>query len=245
MQTKLILQKLGFSPQEAEIYLALLKVGESAVGSIISQTGYHRDLVYGALTRLEQQGLIQSLEKKKIRHYQAADPSILIRKTKEKADMAASLLPFLKNLYSQPSVSVKIYEGSEGLEEIEKDWVESLKDGEEFYCIGGAGESWYKVAEPFYRKYHERLYQRGIILKTITFKNEGKGIAKYENPKFNPVRILPDTFRTPSSSVIYADKLLIQVFGERFIAILIQSKQISDAYRHYFNSLWKLGKKMK
>jgi sugar-specific transcriptional regulator TrmB len=245
MQTKSILQSLGFSLQEAEVYLALLKVGESAVGAIISQTGFHRDLVYGALTRLEQQGLIQSLEKKKIRHYQAANPSVLVRKMKEKLDIAEGLLPSLNDLYKQPAVSVKIYEGSEGMEEIEKDFAESLKDNEEFYCIGGAGNAWYEVVGPFYKKYHERLYKRGIKFKTVTFKNEGRDIVKYENPKFNLVRVLPDTFRVPSSSIIYADKLLIQIFGEKFIAILIQSKQVSEAYRYYFNSLWKQGKAIK
>lgn len=245
MKIQPILQKLGFSHQDAEVYLAILKVGESSVGAIISQTGFHRDLVYGALTRLEQQGLVQSLEKKKIRHYQAADPTLLVRKEKEKAELAMSLLPALKELYTQPAVSVRIYEGSDGLEEIEKDWADSLKNGEEFYCIGGAGEAWYEVAKPFYKKYHERLFKRKITIKTVTFGNEAKGIAKYENAKFNPVRILPENFRAPSSTVIYADKLLIQVFGEQFIGIVIQSKQISQAYRHYFNSLWKIAKPVK
>jgi sugar-specific transcriptional regulator TrmB len=245
MKIQPILQKLGFSPQDAEVYLAILKVGESAVGAIINQTGFHRDLVYGALTRLEQQGLVQSLEKKKIRHYQAIDPTVLVRKEQQKVELAMSLLPTLKELYTQPAVAVKIYEGSEGLEEIEKDWADSLKDGEEFYCIGGAGEAWYEVAKPFYKKYHDKLLKRKIIFKTVTFANEAKGIAKYENPKFNPVRILPENFRVPSSSVIYADKLLINIFGEQFIGVVIQSKQISQAYRHYFNSLWKMAKIVK
>lgn len=245
MNVKQELQKLGFSPQDAEVYLAILKVGESAVGPIITKTGFHRDLVYGALTRLEQQGLVQSVEKKKIRHYQAADPKMLARREKERADVASNLLPQLHALYHQPDVSVRIYEGSEGLEEIEKDWAESLKDKEEFYCIGGAGNAWYEVAKPFYRKYHEKLLKRGITLKTVTFQNESKEIIKYENPKFNPVRILSENFRVPASTIIYADKLVINVFGERFIAILIQSKRISDAYRHYFHSLWKMAKPAK
>ena len=167
-----------------------------------------------------------------------------MRREKEKADLAFSLLPYLQELYNQPTVAVKIYEGPEGLEEIEKDWAESLSDGDEFYCIGGAGSSWYEVAKPFYKKYHEKLFKRGITLKTITFQNEGESIASYENPAFNSVRVLPDSFRAPSSSVIYSDKLLIQVFGERFIAIVIQSKQISDAYRHYFDFLWNMGKSL-
>ncbi len=245
MNIKHSLQKLGFSPQDADIYLSILKLGESSVGAIIAQTGFHREIVYGGLTRLEQQGLVQSLEKKKIKHYQACDPTLLARKEQDKANLAATLLPYLTELYTQPPVSVRIYEGSEGLEEIEKDWAASLKDKEEFFSIGGAGSSWYEVCKPYYKKYHDALYKRGIRMKTVTFKNESKSIALYENPKFNPVRVLPDNFRTPSSSVIYADKLLIQVFGEQFIAIVIQSKQISDAYRQYFNSLWKIAKPSK
>ncbi len=244
MSLKHVLQELGYSQQDAAIYLALLKVGESSVGAIISETGYHRDIVYGAFNRLEQQGLLQSIEKKKIRHYLALDPELLVRKIREKADLAGSILPELKHLFSQPAVSVRIYEGPEGLEETEKDWAASLKDNEEFYCIGGAGKAWYDVAKNFnYQKYHSALQKRGILLKTITYANELAGIVESESVKFNEIRVLPESFRVPSSTIIYADKIQIQVFGERFMSIVIQSKQISDAYRQYFHTLWNMGKK--
>ena len=242
MNIKNSLQKLGFSAQDVEVYLTALKVGESSVGAIIAKTGFHREIVYGALSRLEQQGLVQAFEKKKIRHYQAQDPAILVRKEKEKADLALSMLPQLQELFTQPAVSIKVYERAEGLEEIEKDWAASLKDGEEFYCIGGAGDAWYEVAAPFYKKYHDRLLKRNIRLKTVTYANESRGIARYENLKFNAIRVLPENFRVPSSSVIYADKLLLQIFGEQYIGIVIQSKKVSETYRHYFSSLWKQGK---
>ncbi|OGG63534.1 hypothetical protein A3D66_00295 [Candidatus Kaiserbacteria bacterium RIFCSPHIGHO2_02_FULL_50_9] len=246
MNLKHTLQDLGFSPQDASIYLALLKVGESSVGAIINDTGLHRDIVYGALIRLEQQGLAQSIEKKKIRHYLALSPKILARKTKEKANLAISILPKLTQLFNQPPVSVRIYEGPEGLEEIEKDWAASLKNGEKLHCIGGAGKAWYDVAKQFnFQKYHRQLFKRGITLQTVTFANEVEGIVESELPGFNPIRVLPQTFHVPSSTIIYADKIQIQVFGERFISIVIQSKQVSDAYRKYFLTLWNMSKPIK
>lgn len=235
------LQKLGFGPADAELYLALLKVGESPVGALIKATGMHREIVYGGLTRLEQQGLVQSIEKKKIRHYQALDPKELSQKMQEKAQLAKDLLPDLHKLYKQTPVSVRIYEGREGFEEIQKDIAVSLKDKEEYFVIGGAGKAWYEVTADFYKKYHRRLQKRGIICRTVTFANEALGIAEYELPGFNPIRVLPDHFSVPSSTMIYADKIIIQVFGESPIAIMIRSDAVSKSYKQYFNTLWMLG----
>lgn len=235
------LSKLGLSPTESEIYLALLKKNESPVGVIISETGLHREIVYGALKRLELQGIVQSIEKKKIRHYQACDPVYLVRKIEDKAEMAREVLPQLQEMFNQPQVSVKIYEGAEGFEEIEKDWAASLKDNEEFYCIGGAGNAWYDITKDYYMKYHKRLYKRGIKVKTVTFENELKGIKDNELPGFNPVRVLPEKYRVPSSTIIYADKILIQIFGERSIGIVIQSQAVSKSYKQYFELLWDMA----
>jgi sugar-specific transcriptional regulator TrmB len=240
------LQNLGFSPQDSQIYISLLKVGESSVGAIIADTGLHRDIVYGALTRLDQQGLVQSIEKKKIRHYQALDPAVLVRKVQEKADLAKSILPELKQLFTQPEVTVRVYEGVDGLEETEKDWAATLKDGEALLCIGGAGKSWYDLGKQFnHEKYHKKLFERGIRFKTVTYTNEAREIRENETAEFNPVRVLPESYKVPSSTIIYGDKIQIQIFGERFFAIVIQSKAVSDSYRRYFDILWNMGKPLK
>lgn len=236
------LEKLGFSSQETAVYLALLRVGESPVGSIINTTGFHREIVYSCLKRLEQQGYIQSIEKKKIRHFQALNPSIISQKIEEKARIAAKALPELKSLYSQPNVVIKVLEGKEGFEEIEIDWAKSLKDREDFFCIGGAGEAWYAITKDFYKSYHKKLLKRGIHLRTITFPNEIESIMQYENPKFNTIKSIPREFCPPSSTIIYSDKILLQVFGESPLAIMIQSKEISKAYKAYFDVLWSIAK---
>ena len=232
------LQQLGFSAHDAEIYLALLKTGESPVGAIIKETGLHREIVYSALNRLEQQGLVQALEKRKIRHFLAMEPGELVRKIQEKAELAVAILPELQRRFREVPVSVKIYEGQEGFEEVQQDIQRSLDDGEEFYIIGAAGVPWYDMTKPFYKKYHRQCVKRGIVANMLTFRSEVEGILQNEVPGFCRVRALPQELAMPSETKIYKDKIIIEVFGEDPLAIMIRSRTVSAAYLQYFKALW-------
>lgn len=46
------LQKLGFSDNEAKVYLALLEIGFTTTGAVIKKTGLHRNIVYETLDKL-------------------------------------------------------------------------------------------------------------------------------------------------------------------------------------------------
>ena len=236
------LEQLGFSPFDANLYVTLLRAGVSSVGKLIEGTGSHRELIYGGLRRLENEGLVQSIEKKKIKHYQALDPNILVQKTKAKTELAESLLPDLSKIFTQTPVSVKIFEGPDGFEEIQRDIQVSLKDGEEYYVIGGSGGDWYEVTKDFYMKYRKKSVKRGIRLKSVTYKNEIKGIEAKEPKGFCLAKALPENFSTPSATKVYADKIVIQVFGEQPIALMVKSKAVSEAYKNYFETLWKIAK---
>lgn len=242
MNIESTLEKLGIASPDNKVYLALLKAGESPVGSLIKSTALHRELVYGALLRLEQQGLVQSVEKKKIRHYYAIDPKELVRKVQEKAELAKAVLPDLQKIFTESPLLVRVFEGDEGFEEIQKDIQLSLKDHEQYYVIGGAGRAWYEVVKEYYKTYHRKLQKRGIQMLTVTYANEAKGIAKYELPGFNPIRVLPETYAVPSSTMIYGDKIIIQIFGEEPVAIMVRSKSVSDSYKKYFDVLWKMAR---
>lgn len=54
---------------------------------------------------------------------------------------------------------------------------------------------------------------------------------------FCEVRVLPENFQAPSSTKVYANRVAIQVFGERPFVILIKSKAVSGACMKYFVSL--------
>lgn len=234
---------LGLGEFDSEVYLALLKRGEAPVGELSKALNAHRELIYGAMNRLIAEGLVLEKEKKKIKHYQALEPKTLVSKIREKEELASSILPDLNKLFTQPDVTIQILEGAEGYEEVQKDIQRSLKDKETYFVIGGAGNSWFDIVKPYYMKYRKLCLKRGIHLKSLSFPNEAKGIVDNEPKGFCEVRVLPENFQAPSSTKVYADRVAIQVFGERPFVILIKSKAVSEAYWKYFDSLWEVAKK--
>jgi len=238
------LVELGLSEFDAQVYLALLKRGEAPVGELVKELNAHRELIYGAMRRLSAEDLVTEKEKKKIKYFQAEEPDVLVNKTQEKAELAGSILPDLKKLYQRPDVSVQVLEGPEGYEQLQQDIQKTLKDGDDYYVIGGSGGSWFDVVKDFYMKYRRKSLKRGIHLKSLSFPNEAKGIIEHEPPGFCEVRVLPENFQAPSSTKIYGDRVAIQAFGERPFVILIKSKAVSIAYRKYFQSLWKVAEEV-
>lgn len=239
------LKKLNFSEREATVYLALLRLGEAPVGELIKKTGLHRELVYGALRQLERQGLVHPIEKQKIRHYIAEDPKLIAQRAHEQARLATELAAELKTIYRKTPVLVRVFEGSAGYEEVQRDIDASLKDNQEYCVIGASGKDWYDINRAFYERYHRGRFRRGIRIKMVTFPNEAREMIKNEVPGYAEIRVLPQGFAVPASTKVYADKILLQIFSDPPVAIMVQSKEVATAYRHYFQTLWQIAKMVK
>lgn len=117
--------------------------------------------------------------------------------------------------------------------------------GEAFYVIGGSGYGWYEVTKEYWHKYQKKLLKRNIRMLTVTSKKEAEGIVKHEDHRINEVRVMPANFSSPSSTLFYNDKVVIQVFGESPVAIMIKSKAVGEAYHKYFDTLWSVSKDYK
>lgn len=78
----------------------------------------------------------------------------------------------------------------------------------------------------------------------INMQSEAEGIIRNEPGGFCTVKVLPESFPAPSAIKVYADKVIIQVFGEKPIAIMIRSEAVSKAYKNYFQSLWNIAQEI-
>ncbi len=47
---------------------------------------------------------------------------------------------------------------------------------------------------------------------------------------------------TPSSTMIFGDKVSINVFNQKPFVILIEDKSVAESYRKYFEYLWRIAK---
>ncbi len=58
-------------------------------------------------------------------------------------------------------------------------------------------------------------------------------------------RYIPEESFNPTPMYVYGNKLSVIIWGNPNYAIIIENKELADAYRKQFNMLWSFAKKVK
>lgn len=232
--------KIGLTGNEADIYLALLELGPTLVSKIVEKTGINRTNVYDRLNRLIDKGLVAYVIKAGRKHFYAAEPKRILRyleekeeKIHEQRESITKVLPELEAI--KPVVkeeTVEIYEGKEGLKTILEDVIRTRKD---VFTYGSEG-NFSKVLKFYFKHYLKRLEKTGITMYVIFNYDEKREPFEW---RFAKVRYLLKEYQSPTETTIYNDKVAIFVLTAEPKAILIKSKTVAEAYRKYFDILWK------
>ena len=132
------LEGIGLTKGEIKAYLALLELGPSATGDIISKAEVSRSKVYEMLERLMKRGLVSFVIKENLKYFEAAPPAQIIEyreRTKKDLERKESeikgLLPELKRLQGIAKVpqSATVYEGVRGIQTLYNDVLATLQKG--------------------------------------------------------------------------------------------------------------------
>ena len=232
---------LGLTDGEAKVYLALIKLGSSTVGPIVKESKVAYSNIYEILNRLIEKGLTSFIIKEKTKHFQAASPKKLYeylenkeKKLAKEKESLNKLIPELENLQSRKEKQeAEIFLGLKGMKTAYERLFENSKEREEYFFFYISQEKYDEMADAFYT----RIYQKFKKLNT-------KGIAatQYKNSKFikkTKIKMKFVNFPVPGNIDIFQDKLLLTSWQEAPLAILITSKDISNKFKEYFNSVWK------
>lgn len=246
-EIEIILEELGFTKGESLVYLTLLKIGESKVGPIITNSGISRSKVYDILEKLIKKSLVSKIEKNNVLYFQALSPESIFNYLKEKeskikneVEMLQKALPSLTSLLPEQSVNVKIYEGTEGFKLVIDKTISELKNGDSYEAMG------ISETTEFMRLYALKIYQnqQKIRFKARSIFDE-KGIFKIKERKHkdHQIRVLPKNWHTPALFTMYQDIVGIHLGKEKqIISIVIKNKDISDSFKTTFEAMWKISK---
>ena len=235
---------LGLTPGEARIYLSLLKAGSSKVGAVVRESGVSYSKVYDVLERLSSKGLVSHVLIGKVKHYSAAEPYRLndyINKKEERLqtekELSGRIIPeILKFAGTGQRNSSEIFAGLKGLRTAYEILLQDAEKGNVlryFYPF----DDYHEIASPFYERMHlfqkkKQLEERGIG--TTIFKKS----KHYRDLK--DVRMRFVTFPLPGTMDIFDDKILM-VSWENATGILISSREISNHFKRYFDSIWQIA----
>lgn len=230
------LQDLGFSPSEAHIYLTLLEIGPASAGEISKKTQINRTSTYQTIERMIAKGLVSFMRKGKRRIFQAIPAETLLSWQEEKTHLVQDIIPELQKISKHIEEEAIVFKGRRGIRSIMN---EILKCKE--YVSFGSGGQFAEVMGHDFLLYQKEKQTRHIKSKVILGKSsKRKPIVTKAYAQF---RFIDDKYMTPTTTWIYNDKIAIVVWTEIPIATLIKSRDVANAYRAYFELLWKSAKK--
>lgn len=241
MKERLI--KLGLTPNEATVYLALVELGESPAGAIIKKTNKHRSIVYESLDKLVQEGLVAAMIKKGKKFFQITNPEIITVKIKDRLHLAEELTKQIKRKNKSKAPRVNIYEGKDGWQTAYRRITKELKKRNKVYTLGAGADKWVEAMGDFFVEYEKFCQQNNIQIIMLAYSLQKKEIEAHQSHLIRKVRYLPKKFVVPSNTEIFPDRIFIQIYTSPLILIEIGSKEVADGYRQHFHTLWELAKK--
>ncbi len=239
-----ILERVGLTKKEAEIYQCLLKLGESPVADIIKATKTHPQIIYCALEGLGEKGLVLTTYRRHRKYVRAEDPKVLEKNEEAKLKDLRSIMPDLIGLQktSQDAV-VRVLRGNEAIRSIRIRSIEELTEEGVQYIIGASGDRYYQIMGDLYKEIERKRIKKRIPKRLIAFESQRELLDKNDTLRANTeFRYLTENFHVPSSTNIFNDTVAISIWSEDPIMIVIESPQVAESYKHYFESLWQMAK---
>lgn len=249
----IVLEELGFTKGEIKVYFALLDIGNTTSGPIISKSKVARSKVYEILEKLEEKGLVTESIKENTRYFQASSPKRILdyikekeKKLKEKENNFRDLLPHLieKQRIIPEKQEVKIYVGIEGQITFYKEMLEKLNKGDEYLVVTMGNEQWnnenYNL---FIKNLHQKRIEKGLHVKVLFNSSKGKFNEEnsfLNNPPYFEMRQL--NLNLPSSLLIVKDTVSITSWGEKIRNFVITCQDVADQYKLFFHDMWKQAK---
>ncbi len=233
-----LLQQLGFSQNEAKVYLAALKTGLNSAQNIAKEASLQRTTTYSVLKVLTEKGLVAKSKEKGKTRFLAEPPDKLLTLANTLSDRVKKSLPEFSALYNQAETKPKIlfYEGARSIQEVYDD---TLKEKPAEIL------EWNTNA---YFEYPE--VDKDYIKKRVALNIKAKRIAgsssvwdikhRYKDAsELSETLIVPKEKFWPGIEVnIYGNKVAFLNYAEK-MSVIIESKAIAEAMKQVYELSWK------
>ena len=232
--------EFGLDEKEAQLYLALLELGEASVLNIARKSGLKRTSVYHLLESLKNRGFVGITSQKKKRYYFAQNPKKLESELEERQITLKKMMPELLSLANliDKKPKIQFFEGVGGIKTVLED---ELNAGGHDMC-GWTTEGYLDVIgeDYFTNHFNPKRIERKIYFRFITPIGEHyrnlmplsiKNLWKIKQLDFKELNLETDI-------ILYGQsKISIISYAEK-IALIIESVKLYHTLKAIFESQW-------
>lgn len=248
-ELKNLLIDVGLKEKEADVYLAILSLGQGTASQIARGAHIVRTTVYDILSSLFDKDLVTLTGKEPKQEYVAESPdnlkiyieSELGKMQTDLEDAKNVLIPQLKSIHNVGNrPKVMFYEGKEGLERVYED---TLNSREEILAYASVEDV--NLALPnYFPFYFKRRAEKGIPIRAIFPESpEARARANLDKEEKRTSVIIPKKYGFHPEINIYDDKVMIASWREK-LGITIESTEIADMMKKVFELAWAEAKRL-
>jgi HTH-type transcriptional regulator, sugar sensing transcriptional regulator len=243
MNNTRVLQDIGLTEKESQIYLTLLGVEKADVGEIAKISKLKRPTIYIILEELRKKGLVLKIPYAKKAVFMAQDPDKFFDESFEKVKSAYNSLGELKALQKKnDKVSIKYFEGEEGVKEALFYRYQELENSEivGFFAKGDTISP--KLMATSHR-WRESMNKMRVKVRAIAPKHVSLKEFRDTDSKLNQIFKTVPLGEYSSDVSIHATDLFvcITLFNVQQ-AIIIENPAIVKTIREIFEISWKNSK---
>ena len=240
-----ILEEIGLTKSETNVYLALLELGSSSTGKIVDKSKASSSKIYEILDRLMQKGLVSFIIKSGVKFFEAAPPERIMDFLKEKEKTFSEqknelkkIIPELelKRNLSKYKSEATVFKGIKGGETAFRYMVNSMTKEDEWiaFVVSFTNKRYFDSISNIHRwRANKGLRARLIINEEKRADAEARGDIPLTEIKF-----VPGELQTPAIVNVAGNITLINIMGEDATAFMIESKDVADSFRNQFETLW-------
>jgi len=246
-----VFRNLGFTEGEIKVYLAIIELGESSIGPLSKRARVTPAKTYPILEKLKEKGLITSIIKSGTTYFQAFNPNrilaIIDEKRKDLSERESKIKEIIPKLQARQKIeatqSARIYEGYKGLKTFYEETIDYLKKSKEEFKAFTLGEEYKEESlMRFFDHYDNIRRELKIKTKLIGIKKQKEFFDKLDLKKRGiEIKYLPYK-SLPQGVIIAGDNVATMVWGKNPMAFVINSKITAEAYKKFFEEIWKRAK---
>jgi sugar-specific transcriptional regulator TrmB len=248
-----LLTQFSITGDEADVYLALLKLGVATATDIANKVKKNRTATHFHLKKLVDKSLINQTKRGRTFVFSAVNPSQLATRFDRLTTDFKSLVPQLEasTQIEKEEPRVQVSESRSGYYKV-YDEISSLPENSTFFAIEGAlalKNELTLLSDKEITNFYQKIIERKISTKLIMTKeavNLPNKLISSENLTLLKERIL--AIRTYPEQILLFQGLSLSygntvayLFTETNLVITITHKGIADAFRASFEALFEFG----
>lgn len=233
------LARLGIVGNLYKVYVASIELGEVPVSRIIEATGLPKATVYGALDRLEHEGLLAESTGEGVRRVRANEPGVLLEQVEARKQMLTEVLPQLRAHYyrAQGKPNIRFYEGVEGVRTAY--WEALSSNDTELQAVFSMAELMEVPGLSVVDEFMAERVRRGKFMRVVRLRSHDcADIWRSSRAELRELRYAPTSMELSMTFIIFGSRVALMSSAKECYGLVIESAEYAQMMRAMYESLW-------